>query len=61
MLPVWVLPVRYDEQRPPVRLLVNGQTGNIWGRAPVSLIKVAVLFAAVVTIGVLAYLGFIQH
>lgn len=43
LLPIWILPVRYGEDKPPVRLLVNGQTGQVWGRAPISVVKVLVL------------------
>ena len=55
LLPLWVLPVRYDSARPPVRLLVNGQTGRVWGRAPISLVKVLALAALALTLAVLAY------
>lgn len=41
MLPVWVLAVRYASDRPPVRLVLNGQTGKIHGRAPKSWVKIA--------------------
>lgn len=43
LLPVWLMPVRYSARRPAVRLLVNGQTGRVWGKAPLSLVKVAAL------------------
>lgn len=48
LLPVWVLAVRHDPKAPPVRLLVNGQTGAIYGRAPISVWKVVLA----VTLGV---------
>jgi hypothetical protein len=47
LLPIWVLAVRYRPDRPPVRLLVNGQTGRIHGKAPFSWVKVAVLVLAI--------------
>lgn len=58
LLPVWVLPVRYDEEKPVVRLLVNGQTGKIFGKAPTSWLKVtlAVLLAIAVFAG--AFIAF---
>lgn len=34
LLPLWVLPVRVAPNLPPIRLLVNGQTGKVYGPAP---------------------------
>lgn len=48
LLPVWVLAVRYAPDQPPVRLLVNGQTGRITGRAPRSTVKVALIVLVLV-------------
>lgn len=50
LVPVWVLAVRYADDKPVVRLLVNGQSGKIYGRRPLSWPKV-ILF--VVTLLVL--------
>ncbi|ATB51431.1 hypothetical protein [Corallococcus macrosporus] len=47
LLPVWVLAVKYAEDAPPLRVLVNGQTGAVHGKAPISPWKV---LAAVVTL-----------
>jgi hypothetical protein len=47
MLPVWVLAVRYAADRPPVRLVLNGQTGSIHGRAPKSWAKIGGIVLAV--------------
>jgi len=51
LAPIWVLAVRYDEKKPPVRLLVNGQTSRAYGRAPLSWVKIAI--AVALGIGVL--------
>ncbi len=56
LVPTYVLPVRYAEGKPPVRLLVNGQTGRIFGSAPVSGLKVTLLVLAI--LGVVAALFF---
>ena len=40
LLPVWVCAVRWRKDRPPIRLLVNGQTGKAAGKIPVSWAKV---------------------
>jgi hypothetical protein len=52
LVPVWVLAVRYRPDKPPVRLLVNGQTGKAFGRAPISALKVAI--AVVLAVGAIA-------
>lgn len=52
LLPIWVLAVRYAADKPAVRLLVNGQTGRIYGKAPISAVKVTA--AVLVLLGVLA-------
>jgi len=46
LMPVWVLPVRYAADKPVVRLLVNGQTGRIYGEAPRSWVKITLLVLA---------------
>jgi len=46
LLPVWVCSVRWRHDRPPVRLLVNGQTGAVGGEIPVSWAKIAAAVGA---------------
>ncbi len=50
LLPVWVLSHRWHPDRPPVRVLVNGQTGAAGGRAPVSPWKVAIQVALLIAL-----------
>jgi DNA-directed RNA polymerase subunit RPC12/RpoP len=40
LVPVWTMLVRFSPTRPRLRVLVNGQTGKVWGKAPVSRVKV---------------------
>ncbi|MBB3207463.1 putative RNA-binding Zn-ribbon protein involved in translation (DUF1610 family) [Rhodopirellula rubra] len=40
LLPVWSYAVRYAEDQPPVQILVNGQTGRVGGKVPVSTTKI---------------------
>lgn len=54
LLPMWVVAVRYDDSAPPVRLLVNGQTGKVGGRTPVSWVKIAAAVAAGLSLVLLA-------
>ena len=58
LLPVWVLPVRYADDEPMVRLLVNGQTGAVSGKAPISKLKVAIAIVAAL-VPVLLCLAFV--
>jgi len=39
-LPIWVFAIRHDPVKPPFRVLINGQTGQIYGKAPLSVIKI---------------------
>jgi hypothetical protein len=42
--------VRYSPTRPRVRVLVNGQTGQVWGKVPVSWVKVTLAALAAVAL-----------
>ncbi len=55
LVPIWVLAVRYRADRPPVRLVINGQTGRAWGKAPISWQRVAAAVLVVVAVGVALY------
>lgn len=52
LLPMWVFAVRYAPDKAPVRLLVNGQTGQVSGKVPTSWLKVGLI--AAVLFGLLA-------
>jgi hypothetical protein len=57
LVPVWVLALRYRENKPPVRVVINGQTGRAAGKVPLSWWKVTlglVVLAAI--IGAIIYL-----
>nr|WP_233148600.1 hypothetical protein [Rhodopirellula sp. MGV] len=47
LLPVWCFAVRYSEDKPPIQILVNGQTGRVAGKAPVSAAKIGSLVVGV--------------
>jgi hypothetical protein len=40
LVPVWTMLVRWSETKPRVRVLVNGQTGKVFGKPPTSWLKV---------------------
>ena len=52
-VPVWVFAVRYREDKPPLRVVINGQTGTIHGKVPLSPIKIiiAILFVVAAIVG----------
>ncbi len=59
LVPVWVLALRYREDKDPLRVVINGQTGKVAGKVPLSAWKVAVavlaLLAAAAAIAYLIY------
>lgn len=58
LAPVWVCAVRWRTDRPPLRLVVNGQTGKVAGDVPVSWTKVAtVVGAGLALVALLILLG----
>jgi len=54
MLPVWVLAIRYAKDKPLVRLVINGQTGKLWGKSPLSWLKIvaSIVFAIAVIVAI---------
>lgn len=57
LVPVWIVALRHSPDAPPLRVLVNGQTGKLLGHKPLSWWKVtlAVLFWAGVLGAVVAW------
>ena len=56
LVPVWVFALRHHPNKPPVRFVVNGQTGKVTGTAPVSWAKIATIAAAILGLAALAAL-----
>jgi hypothetical protein len=48
LVPVWVLAVRYRDDRPALRVVINGQTGAVAGRVPWTAWKIAAAIALAV-------------
>jgi len=42
LIPVWVLALRYRGDKPPLRVVINGQTGKVTGKVPLSWWKIAI-------------------
>jgi hypothetical protein len=59
LVPVWVLAVRYRDDRRPLRVVINGQTGAIAGKVPLAWWKIAL--AALVVAGVAAAIAWLWH
>ncbi|MFT3692893.1 MAG: hypothetical protein QM831_07115 [Kofleriaceae bacterium] len=55
LVPVWVFAVRYREDKPPLRVLINGQTGQIAGKVPLSWWKITLA----IVVGLAAIAGLI--
>ncbi|MBI5546318.1 MAG: hypothetical protein HY901_20720 [Deltaproteobacteria bacterium] len=61
LLPVWVLAARYAPDSPPMRIVVNGQTGKTTGKVPLSWTKIAAAaLGAALVAGGLVYLLLLQ-
>lgn len=56
LVPVWVLAARYAPDKPPLRVVVNGQSGEVYGKAPLSWVKVLLTVLAVLALVALGYL-----
>ena len=50
LVPVWVLAVRYRDDRPALRVVINGQTGAIAGKVPLVWWKIALAVAIVAAV-----------
>ncbi|MDQ3365898.1 MAG: hypothetical protein M3680_10765 [Myxococcota bacterium] len=60
LVPVWVFAVRYRTDKPVLRVVINGQTGKVGGRVPLSWIKIlgaSLLAAAVIVAIILVVMG----
>jgi hypothetical protein len=54
-VPVWVLALHYRDDKPPVRVVINGQTGKVAGRAPLSWWKVTLAIVLALAIAAIAW------
>jgi hypothetical protein len=58
LVPVWVLAVRYRPEKPPLRIVINGQTGKIHGKVPLSKWKILLtIFLALAAIAAVLLIG----
>lgn len=60
LLPVWSFAARYHAEKPPVQILVNGQTGAVHGDVPRSVLKIVlVILGALIALGGLAFAAYV--
>lgn len=57
LLPLWVFAVNYHPEKEPVRILVNGQTGLVGGKVPLSVVKIIMAVLLVIGAGVGIWFG----
>jgi hypothetical protein len=55
-VPVWVFAVRYRDDKPPLRVVINGQTGAVAGRVPLSFTKIALAVLALLGVAAAIWL-----
>jgi len=57
LVPVWVFAVRYRDDKPALRVVINGQTGAIAGKVPLAWWKIALAVTIAVAIGIAIFLA----
>jgi hypothetical protein len=59
LVPVWVFAVRYRTDKPVLRVVINGQTGLIGGKVPLSWLKItlAILVGIAVIVAVIIFMN----
>jgi hypothetical protein len=55
LVPVWVLALRYRDDKSPVRVVINGQTGKVAGKVPYAWWKIALAATVAIALGVLVW------
>lgn len=55
LVPAWLLNARYAADKPPIRVVVNGQTGAVHGKPPLSPPRIAMAMMLVVLLAAGAY------
>ncbi|HIF41945.1 MAG TPA: hypothetical protein EYQ74_12705 [Planctomycetes bacterium] len=62
LLPVWVFALRYGEDEDPIRIVINGQNGQVGGRLPLSWAKIGgtVLFSLLALAAIFVIAGLLS-
>lgn len=59
LVPVWVLALRYREDKDPLRVVINGQSGKVAGKVPLAAWKVTL--GVIVLVAVLAAIAYLIY
>ena len=59
LLPLWIFNFRYNSKKPPVRAVLNGQTGRVFGVVPYSPVKIG-MWVLLSIVGALVAVAFYQ-
>jgi len=60
LVPLWVLALKYADDRPALRVLVNGQTGKTWAKVPWSWKRIAIA-VTIALAAIAALVLFLEH
>jgi hypothetical protein len=62
LLPVWVFALRHSEDKDPIRIVINGQNGQVGGRLPLSWAKIGgtVLFTLLALLAIFVVAGLLS-
>jgi hypothetical protein len=55
LVPMWIAAARYRDDKPPLRVVINGQTGVVHGDVPTSWVRVVVAVLVVLALGAAAF------
>ena len=56
LVPVWIAAARYRDDRPPLRIVINGQTGAVHGDVPIVWWRVMIAVLVLAAVGAAIYL-----
>jgi len=56
LVPLWVFAVRPDADKPPIRIVVNGQTGKLEGKVPTSAARVLAAIGLALLVAIIVWL-----
>lgn len=61
LVPMWIAAARYRDDKPPLRVVINGQTGAVFGHVPTSWLRVVIFVLVLIGLGVGLFFLFRGH
>ena len=61
LVPMWIAAARYRDDRPPLRVVINGQTGAVHGDVPTAWWRVVLAVLGALALGAAAYYLWSRH